>query len=485
MKKILLLLCFATAFSSCEDFLDVEPDLQISFAEQLGTEEGVREIVSGIYFSFNSVIRSRYFIYGDALAGNVDFTPSTSNNEIAVSNLLETSYGFNETPDDSDFAATYDDLYEVINQCNLVLQNIDGMEFLNSPSKAQLRAEMLTLRAVSHYQVYLLYAQNINFTADGSHLGIVYNTSTLTPGEDFPARKTAQESYILMQQDLEEALSSFTAASFLQAGPEFSYFNETTTTAIYARIALQMNDWQKALDLSEEIINNSGLALTSQSAYVDQWQTADQLSETIMQLTAPFDIEEDGSITVGFSVSSYFQYSSESNYGDIAASEDLLDLFDNTDIRNNLYTTRTLPTRIMGSIVDLDYTFIEKYQEESSITFIRLSEIYLINAEAQERLSPGSPAAIARLNEIRNRAGLNDLNPSADILEEVFIERRREMAFENFLFFDLKRYGKDVERNDGCIANLCDLSYPSPFFILPIPRQSITINENMIQNEGY
>lgn len=485
MRKLAVFLISILLFASCEDFLNVEPDLQVSFSEQLGTEEGVREIVSGVYFSFNEVMRSRFFVYADALGGNIAFTPSTSNNEIGVPDTISTSYRFNETPTDSDFTATYDELYNIVNQCNLVLENLDGMDFLSTERKDQLRAEMLVLRAMSHYTVYLLYAQNINFTADASHLGIVYNTSTLTAGEDFPSRETAGNSYILIQQDLEQALTLFTAPSFLQAGPDFSYFNENTTKAIYARVALQMNDWQKALELSEDVINNSGLSLTPQSEYINQWQTADQLSETIMQLTAAFDIEEDGTQTIGFSVSKYYGYFSTVNYGDYCASQDLLNLFDNQDIRRNLYEDQTLNTRIAGVTAPLDYEFVTKYQEESSITFIRLSEMYLISAEASERLSAGSSQALSRLNDVRSRAGLENLNAGANILEEIFTERRRELAYENFLFFDIKRYGKDVERNDGCIVNLCDLGYPSPFFILPIPQQSISINENMIQNEGY
>jgi hypothetical protein len=86
---------------------------------------------------------------------------------------------------------------------------------------------------------------------------------------------------------------------------------------------------------------------------------------------------------------------------------------------------------------------------------------------------------------VRERAATTPLSNSANLLEEIFEERRRELAFESHLLYDTIRYEKDIERNAGCIAQTCDLTYPSPFFILPIPQESINNNENMVQNEGY
>jgi hypothetical protein len=484
MKKIFFLFIAVQVFISCEDFLEVEPLLQVSFAEQLSTDQGVQEIVSGIYRDVEGYQSSILFLYPDVMGGNITFSPNVSNSEINVTAPFLNSYSFNEVPTDSDFESTYDQLYDVINQVNLLLENIDGLGFYESAKKDQLRAEMLVIRALSHYHVYLLYAQNYNFTAAATHLGIVYNTRTLTAGEDFPGRETAAATYQLLQQDLDEALTLFNEASFLGNGVSFSYFNEVNTRALYARIALQMNDWQKALDLSENVINTSGVLLTPSTSIVDQWLDTAVLSETLMQLSAPTN-NDDGEITVSSSISEYYLYNSPTDYGSYVASRDLVDLFEAGDLRLNLFQTVSIATRENDDLVPSDYLFNRKYQEDSSIAFIRLSEMYLISAEAQERLSPGSIQALDRLNSIRERAGTPPLLSSTNLLEEIFMERRREFAFESHLFYDLKRFNKDVERNQGCISSLCNLSYPSPFFVLPIPQISVSINENMVQNEGY
>jgi hypothetical protein len=72
-----------------------------------------------------------------------------------------------------------------------------------------------------------------------------------------------------------------------------------------------------------------------------------------------------------------------------------------------------------------------------------------------------------------------------NLLEEIFLERRRELAFENFLLFDIARYHKDVERDKGCIASVCTMPYPSDYYVLPIPEKTVLLNEFMQQNDGY
>ena len=44
---------------------------------------------------------------------------------------------------------------------------------------------------------------------------------------------------------------------------------------------------------------------------------------------------------------------------------------------------------------------------------------------------------------------------------------------------------RNVARDLGCIASVCNLSYPSNFLILPIPSESVNLNQNIQQNAGY
>jgi hypothetical protein len=107
-----------------------------------------------------------------------------------------------------------------------------------------------------------------------------------------------------------------------------------------------------------------------------------------------------------------------------------------------------------------------------------------IRAEAAARLNLNEQA-LNDLNVIQARADATLSNETDDLLEAVFMERRKEFCFEGHLLYDITRFHKDVERNEGCVATVCNLSYPSNFFVLPIPEDNIQLNSNLEQNEGY
>ncbi|WP_124979791.1 RagB/SusD family nutrient uptake outer membrane protein [Nonlabens xiamenensis] len=479
MKKYFILFFLATVGYGCSDFLEVEPDEQVSISEQLSSRQGVLQAAAGVYVNLEELMSSDIHFYPGILGGNMSFSPSVSDKELRIFARVAQVYNFNDTEAESDFENFYEESYDVINQTNLLLERLANFDFLSTNERDQLQAELLAIRAFVHFHLTQVYAQDYSFTTDASHLGIVYNTEVLDIGTDFPSRSSMAEVYRFLKNDLEQAISLFTGQQLL-AGPQNSYFNSQTTTAVFAKIALQMNDWQTAADLSDQLINTSDVSLTPTSEYLAQWNDVSLPSETVFQFTAPLDDGE-----VSSSVSEIFAYFNDVNYGRIVASGDLLQLFAPGDIRAELYQPQQLEVLRNGTIVTEDFYFTTKYPADSGIPYLRLSELYLIYAEASERLMPGDPLALSRLNDIRERAGLSRLTTSNNLLEEIFLERRRELAFESALFYDIKRYQKDVNRNLDCIAALCDINYPSNFYVLPIPISSISTNENMIQNEGY
>ena len=358
------------------------------------------------------------------------------------------------------------------------------MTFIHPDKLKQIKAESLVTRAYVHYLIGLLYAQNMNYTSDGSHPGIVYCNRILVAGVDYPARETAAKTWELIQADLDDALLLFTSSSALGYGPDYSWFNKTNTKALYAKMALQMNDWQKAYDYADEVIATSGLMLTQKEELVSQWKDeVDPLSEVLLEFSAARDA--DG--VIGSSVAGeFFNYVSATNYQEMVASGDLLTIYAENDIRKELFREVEIKTSVNNIEYMLPYYFTWKFQGEPGTLYLRLTEMYLIRAEALARTGTDDlDSALDDLNTIRERAGLGALDNTENLLEEIFLERRRELAFEGNLFFDIVRYQKDVERNEGCMSAVCNMSYPSDYFVLPIPEASVILNENMDQNDSY
>lgn len=484
--KIYLAIALVTSLFSCSKFLEVEPDSQVSIREQFSTKEGIYQAVNGMYYNFESLYTGKLIIYGDLLGGNISFSPTVYNHivEISPGRNIDRIYEFRDLPDDSQMEAIYTSAYALINSANLIIEHVKENEALNAEEIQQITAEAIACRAYTHYIVALLYAQNYSYSLNASHLGIIYNQSTITAGVDFPARKTMAETYSLMKGDLELSLKMFTDKQALPYGNANTYFNHLTTSSLFARIALQMNDWENAFRYADTVINFSGLTLIPDSMYVKEWEDPlASLSETIFELSTPKDSDGKTSSSVAHE---FYIYNDVQNYNDLIASGDLLDQYAANDIRSEMFLEVLLPTSINGIISNQIYNFTRKFQAEKAMPATRLSEMYLIRAEAAARKpNPDNTLAMNSLNEIRTRAGLDPVANDENLLEEIFLERRRELAFENFLLFDLARYHKDVLREKGCLAYVCTLTYPSDYFILPIPENTVLLNEYMQQNDGY
>jgi hypothetical protein len=135
------------------------------------------------------------------------------------------------------------------------------------------------------------------------------------------------------------------------------------------------------------------------------------------------------------------------------------------------------------------------------IYLARLGETYLVAAEAYFQAGDVSTAT-ARINEVRRRAdvsGTNALQIGEDDVDIDFIldERARELVGEYHRWFDLKRTGKLIERN-----NLYNTPVRQKYFengidaflggdgeqkiLRPIPQAALDLNAGEVeQNPGY
>jgi hypothetical protein len=121
-----------------------------------------------------------------------------------------------------------------------------------------------------------------------------------------------------------------------------------------------------------------------------------------------------------------------------------------------------------GGNVELNYL--------NNVMEIRLADTYLMEAECLLR-APGGDAvkAAGYLNAVRARVGLG---PVSATLDNVALERRKELATEGHRWFDLVRTGKAATAlaSKGFQAGKHE--------ILPIPLNELT-NTKLKQNPGY
>lgn len=93
---------------------------------------------------------------------------------------------------------------------------------------------------------------------------------------------------------------------------------------------------------------------------------------------------------------------------------------------------------------------------------LRLSEMYLIYAEAQNELAPGSGEALDALNEVRQRAKATPLTSIE--MEDIQDERLLELCFEGHRKYDLIRWGILEEKVNETVSQMRTLENDDTFY---------------------
>ena len=101
--------------------------------------------------------------------------------------------------------------------------------------------------------------------------------------------------------------------------------------------------------------------------------------------------------------------------------------------------------------------------------------------------------ALQDLNMIRDRAGLEELSGLSgdELFEEIFTERRRELAFEALTYYDYVRNGITMRREEVSVAysNYTGAQYneidpkTSRRTVCLIPAEELLFNDKLKQND--
>lgn len=118
---------------------------------------------------------------------------------------------------------------------------------------------------------------------------------------------------------------------------------------------------------------------------------------------------------------------------------------------------------------------------ENDFAIFRLADVYLMKAGAIVRAGGNNVTATNLVNVIRERAFANpDKLKTSVTLNDIYQERRFELAWESYGRQDMIRFGtflKEIEGWKGVTPSKC--------LIFPIPRKAMDSNPELQQNPGY
>lgn len=271
---------------------------------------------------------------------------------------------------------------------------------------------------------------------------------------------------------------------------------------LMARIYLKNREWQKAIDECKEIIASGQFRLTARwtRIFSSSGESGQNSSESILEIQTKGQRLNPGEFnnTGGYA---WFHQDGAPRRG---ATLEAFDLFEGDkttkrDVRKE--STMSQSSTVPSQIYALKYANSFPWWDAANpFNFIpmRLTECYLIMAEALNEISYPNLEALDYINTIRGRArdanyiagatigiapySFTTFDTQTKFRLGIREERRRELMFEGQRWFDLLRY----DEMDGTTKALEAVGLTSKEKTLfPIPQDEIVRNSLLVQNPGY
>ncbi|PWS30595.1 RagB/SusD family nutrient uptake outer membrane protein [Pedobacter paludis] len=346
--------------------------------------------------------------------------------------------------------------YRINSNANMIIENIDNISGA-TVDKDAIKGECLAVRAWCHFNLVQLYGKRYEAGKQNTQPGIPIAISN--DGVDQP-RSSVEAVYAQINKDLDQAIILLAAAPARSAK---THVNLSVAKGFKARVALTMQDWTNAAKYAREA--RTGFSLMSNSDYLGgftvisnaEWMWgANQLADQVP--------------TYG-SFYSYVSGNFNSSWNRLEPkmiNSVLYAKIASTDIRKKLWWDGTTADKVnfpgaidaatgtaASGVKVIKYMHRKfKVQDVNSragdIPFMRVAEMYLIEAEALARAGGQDAAAASALYPLavnRNPSYVLSTKTGAALIDEIMVQRRIELWGEGFRFYDLKRTDSDMDRN--------------------------------------
>lgn len=477
MKKdkiyiILMLLCLLW-MTGCDKMLETKSQTLLP-QDKLQTEAGCEAMLYGVY----DLMQETAF-YGrdvltvpEVLADNSRLSPVASRYKGQADNRIGSHLDI------------WVESYEIIALLNEVIEYAEKLP--ETPKAKAIWGEALALRGLTYFQLARVYGREPGHLVDGFDLSVplilkafFYDGGPM--GEEvYPARATVTEVWNQVEKDLTEG---FALLKGNDDGLMPKRMGSLAAQAILSRVYLYEGKWKECVEASDYVTANAPFDVYG-GTYSDIFSKGEETifylyftnsenlgSSSLQSINGMMDSELDSEgYDIGKGVGD----------ADLCVAEELVALYDQkNDLRFNIFRK----AKINGEKVWWTKKF-NGWQGAfglDNVPVIRLSEVVLNRAEAQAELKKDTEA-LADVNEIRTKRGLEAVSLSGnELLNEILLQRRLELAQEGHRFFDLKRRGETITKPAGRIQ----VPYPDFRVVARISETQMDANKNLENNPGY
>ncbi|PQV48949.1 putative outer membrane starch-binding protein [Jejuia pallidilutea] len=465
--------------SSCDDYLQLEPQDNLIQQEFWQNKEQVASAVAGCYASMNqSGFTDRILKWGELRAEMLVSLRAGGNEQNMMRNFIIPTNGL----------VNWADFYETINYCNLVLEFADAakekdLSFTNQ-ELANYKAEVLTIRAL----VYFILVKNFK------EVPLVLTATSNSQVDFYPAKSTEDEVIAQIISDLKIAVQDLNLGYSQSAAYDKGRMTKGAALAILADVYLWNGQYNECIVATQDIIDSGRYSLVEGSDWFNEIFFEGNSVEGIFELQfSDLNRTYQSSFYVGSPIYAPFPEIRQvyAGYPD--------------DVRTN-FATFDLEQNTVFKFAGVDETGVYRGQQEFFNTFIfyRYAEVLLMQAEAyllstENKNLDRAANLIEMVHQRSTGAPLEVPIDEVSLLNALLLERQKEFAFEAKRWYDLLRFARRNNFQDQyLITDLADikssaddyeliLSFYSDkeSYFLPIFQNEVDLNPNLEQNPYY
>lgn len=480
INKLIILgfIVLGSFFYSCSSELDIDPT-------QYATDEQIKELgendpskiltiaeatIQGIYSEYIRY-QGTHDVFGEKsvqLAGDLmtEDMVQMANHYFYFDYQIDNNGATYRRP-----TQTWSYYYTVVSKSNEVISSVDP----NNEDK-DLQYALGQAHALRAYGLFMAINRfQKTYKGNESSPGIPIYLTANDEQESVLGRGTVQDVYSQIVKDL---IRSLDLLDGFDRGASKTAIDSNVASAILAKVYLMMNDWENAQKMANQAKTGYQL-MTIESAAVDkynnisnvEWMWGSDVTSETTTMFASFQ-SHIASLAAGYAgaVGAYK-----------AIDAKLYSQIPDTDVRKSYFSRGT---EIDGIPMYANLKYGNAAGWLNDYCFIRVSEMYLIEAEALAQQNKTSEAAAVLNQLLSNRIeGFTPL--SVATVDDVFLQKRIECWGEGVIFYDYLRLKKGVNRSYEGSNHMVKINVPANSwkFIYQIPQSEIDTNSEINAND--
>lgn len=456
----------ALVTGGCDDLLVVDPTESVPPSVVTKDVNALQAVLAGAYRrlqgggfgSGSEVYWSQMTIYPDVLADNGDEPAAAAYKPLrsVLVNEIGTHFG------------QWTQRYLAINSANVVIKYAPEVPKASESKRSSLEGEALFLRALHYHDLARVFSYEPDHIVNGWNASVVLRTEPTEGLSDAEpkARATVPEVYQQIETDLKRSIQLLSSSG----GSNVYFATQAAAEALLGRVYLYASQWNDAITYSSAALQHTSAHLATAAEYPGMFSLQPN-PESLFEIA----ITEPDLMYNNYCMACYFM---PKYYFTITPTAELMASYEPGDVRLQIYGNENGTPWVQGK-----WTEAGPAQYMDNVPLIRYSEVLLNRAEAYAE-SGKEDLARADVNTLRASRNLGPITASGSaLIDAIMKERRTELAFEGFRWFDLKRRGMDIPKPAS--LRLPAIDYTDFRILAPVPNTEVQSNELLKQNPGY